>query len=142
MGKAGFSKVGEPTQTFFDAFDEFAESTRAKSEQSSDDKNAVLIDAALRNRTNIKRLLRSLRIPNTFANLMLMCAFVILVSIAAVVTMYVVFSQLFYRLSEESKIVFYQMDVFRTLCESSSIVLQLISVNEYVLGGNMCNPIS
>ncbi len=77
--------------------------------------------------------------PTIFTNLMLMCVFVILVSIGTVATMYAVFTQLFHKLSEESLMVFYQMNVFRCLSEAASLSLQLVIINEYIYAKSPCH---
>ncbi len=92
--------------------------------------NVFLINSTLKNKENMKKLIKSLTIPWEFMRLALVCMFVAIVCIGSIVTIYVLFDQLFDKLIEQIRMTFAQMSIYRSIAEAASLSLQMVSINE------------
>ncbi len=93
--------------------------------------SAFLIKNTLRNKENIKRLIKSMPIPWDFLRLTMTAAVVSMICIAAIIVIYVLFGQLFNTLSEEIRMIYYQLSIVRSLMDGASLSLQMVQINEY-----------
>lgn len=96
-------------------------------------KNEFLMKSAIKNKGNLKKLVRSMPMPWVFVQLLLACTFVMLVGVASILAIYFIFSDLFTNLTEQIHVVYYVMDLSQCMLYSSSIGQQLILVNEGLL---------
>ncbi len=91
--------------------------------------NVYLIKSTLKNKENMKRLIKSLAVPWDFARLLIVSATVALVCMGMIIAVYVMFVLLFNRLTEEISMVYYQLSLHRSVMEACSLSLQMVSVN-------------
>ncbi len=99
-------------------------------------KSAMLVSNALRNRENMKKALKALPMPWSFARLIITSALAATISVATMVVLDVIFNSLFATLQENVDMIHIQMNVFRCAYSALGAVLQLVSVNQYGIFGN------
>ncbi len=132
VGSKGFVKDEGRTTTYNIGLD-LEEWEHAKSNNSLANKNELLMRTAIRNKANMRKLVKSLPVPWVFLRVILICAFVMLLGIATVVAIYVVFSELFDKLTGEIILSYYQINSCQCALISSSMAHQMVLVNEGLL---------
>ncbi len=97
----------------------------------SDKRAELLFEGSLRNKQNLKRLVKSLPIPWGFMQLTFVCLLSAMVSLGMLVAVYVTFNSLFSTLEDENDMVKYQMSSTRNAWEALICCLHMCAFNEY-----------
>ncbi len=133
---AGFVKVKDDGSKAvrsmeIDPFTALVEQVHTKGKADHTRNNEYLVRSALRNKENMKKLLKAIPMPWDFTRLSIACMMVALVSVGTMVAIYIIFGTLFDTIMDEIKMTRFQINTFRAGISAASMCLQLIGVNEY-----------
>lgn len=87
---------------------------------------------SIKNRKNLERTLESLPSPSEFWKLLVLCVIIFVVSTGISLSEFLLYQSLFSEEKDIDNLLYYQTEQFRCLCQSASIILQAVSVNEYI----------
>ncbi len=144
VGERGFVRKQEDphdVQTDVDPLAGLSESSvPSKADSSYLKKTEYIVKTTLKNKENMKKLLKSMPMPWVFVRLVLVCTFVMLVSIITIMVIYVIFSGLFDTIIDEIRMMYNQMDMCSVTFRAAFFTLQMITRNSGLVALNCTYP--